>query len=412
MTATTNKLSDPSGRGVVDGFRVTFPQRQHTYTESEIETVVSVMRNADGQTQGSYLEKFEADFADFVGAEHAFGVSNCTSALKLAGIFAGIRPGDEVIVPAYTYCATAIPFGDLGAKIVWGDIHPDTWTLDPKDFERKITDRTKAVVPVHLLGIPCDMKEIMRIADSHGITVIEDCAQALDCGIDGQHVGTFGQFGCFSFHAAKAMTTLGEGGMLVVKDREIATRVPGIRHNGLAAYQGVRERYWLPAMSTVENFWPGQWPQNFCIGEAQCALGSEELKSVLFNNEILIEQDRKIKQALADVPEISFPGVVDGGRYVVHQYVLHFDGSEFDADRDDLMDLLTTRFGLRTIVQYHPLYRYPLFQELNPGPHDCPVLDGWWDNSFSLPWWCGIDDDIIEIMTSSVREAIQQLRES
>ncbi len=409
-TTVTEKLSDPSGRGWVEGYRIIFPQRQHGYTEDEIAAVVDAMRNAEGQTQGDYLETFERDFAAFIGAEHAFGVSNCTSALKLAGIFSNIRPGDEVIIPAYTYCATAIPFGDLGAKIVWADIHPGTWTIDPADIERKITPRTKAIVAVHLLGIPCDMKAIMAIAREHDLKVIEDCAQSLDCTIDGQHVGTFGDFSCFSFHAAKTMTTLGEGGMFVVKDPEIAKAVPGVRHNGLTAFQGPRDRYWLPAMSNVDEFWPGQWPQNFCIGEPQCALGSVQLRSVIPNNEILIAQDHKIRAALADVPEISFPEIIEGGRYVVHQYVVHFDGTAFGKTRDDLMDLLTTRYGIRAIVQYHPLYRYPLFKKLGAGAFDCPVLESWWDNSFSLPWWCGISDEDLTIMTDSIRDAVRELK--
>ena len=139
---------------------------------------------------------------------------------------------DEVIIPAYTFCASAIPFGDLGAKIVWADINPDTWTIDPDDIARKITPKTKAVVCVHLLGMPCDMKKIVPIARAHGLKVVEDCAQALDCRIDGQHVGTFGDFGCFSFHSAKTMTTLGEGGMFVCADDADAAAAPGIRHNG------------------------------------------------------------------------------------------------------------------------------------------------------------------------------------
>ena len=200
-------LGDASGRGAVDGFRVTCPAMQHPYTEAEIDAVVKVMREACGQTQGKYMVEFEQAFCAFTGAKHAFAVNNCTSALKMAAIFCHIQPGDEVIIPAYTFCASAIPFGDLGAKIVWADINPDTWTIDPDDIARKITPKTKAVVCVHLLGMPCDMKKIVPIARAHGLKVVEDCAQALDCRIDGQHVGTFGDFGCFSFHSAKPMTT-------------------------------------------------------------------------------------------------------------------------------------------------------------------------------------------------------------
>ena len=207
------------------------PAMQHPYTEAEIDAVVKVMREACGQTQGKYMVEFEQAFCAFTGAKHAFAVNNCTSALKMAAIFCHIQPGDEVIIPAYTFCASAIPFGDLGAKIVWADINPDTWTIDPDDIARKITPKTKAVVCVHLLGMPCDMKKIVPIARAHGLKVVEDCAQALDCRIDGQHVGTFGDFGCFSFHSAKTMTTLGEGGMFVCADdadaAELRRQLPG-----------------------------------------------------------------------------------------------------------------------------------------------------------------------------------------
>ena len=116
MAENKNKLSDPSGRGRVDGYRVIFPQMQHPYTQAEIDTVVEVMKNAEGQTQGKYLEKFEKDFAAFTGSKYAFAVCNCTEALKLAGIFCRIKPGDEVIVPAYTYCASAIPLRRSGRQ--------------------------------------------------------------------------------------------------------------------------------------------------------------------------------------------------------------------------------------------------------------------------------------------------------
>jgi dTDP-4-amino-4,6-dideoxygalactose transaminase len=404
------KLSDPSGRGKADGFRVIFPQMQHPYTEEEIEAVVSVMRHAEGQTQGKYLERFEKDFAAFIGAKYAFGVNNCTNALKLAAIFSRVGPGDEVILPGYTYCASAVPFADMGAKLVWADIDPKTWVIDPADIEKKITGKTKVILVVHLLGIPADMKRIMAIAAKHGIKVVEDCAQALDCRIDGQHVGTFGDFGCYSFHAAKTMTTLGEGGMLVLRDDQIATALPGIRHNGLCAFQGERPQYWVPAMSNVDDFFHDQWPQNFCIGEAQCALGSEQLKSIIPNNTILIEQDRKIREALSDIDEFSFPHIMEDGRYVVHQYIMHYNGSRYGKNRNDLLDLMTQKHGVRCIVQYYPLYWYPLFQKHGMGAHDCPVLDAWWPNSFSLPWWCGIDDESLKIMTDALRASAIELR--
>lgn len=401
---------DVSGRGTVEGFRVSIPARQRPYTEEEIATVVDVMRNVPGQTQGAKQEQFQKDFAAYTGANHAFAVSNATNALSLAATLCGIKPGDEAIIPAYTFCSTAIAFGKAGAKIVWADNDKDTWVVSPEDIERKITDKTRAIVCVHLLGMPCDMPAIMKIAKKHNIKVVEDCAQALDARINGQHVGSFGDFGCFSFHGAKTMTTLGEGGVITVKSDADAALVPGLRFNGCCGYNYPRERYWVPAMSNVDVDIEGFWPNNFCIGEAQCALGSVELKTLTENTDKIIAQNDKLRALLADVPEITFNKIPEGYRHVRHQYVQHFDGSAFGKNRDDLLDLLTTKYGIRSIVQYYPLYRYPLFQKLGAGEFDCPVLEGWWDNSFSVPMWCGMEDEVIETIAESVKSAIADLK--
>ena len=401
---------DASGRGAVAGYRVSIPARQRPYTEEEITEVVRVMRDVPGQTQGAMQEQFQADFKAFTGANHAFAVANATHALSLAATLCRIKPGDEVIIPAYTFCASAIPFGKEGAKIVWSDIDPETWVVSVKDIERKITQKTKAIVCVHLLGMPCDMPAIVALAKKHNLKVVEDCAQALDSRINGQHVGTFGDFGCFSFHSAKTMTTLGEGGMFVCADDADAAAAPGIRHNGCCAYPADRERYWSPAMSCVDSFLDDRWPQNFCIGEAQCALGSVELKSLSKLSDIIIAQNDKLRALLNDVPEITFNKIPEGYRHVRHQYIQHFDGSAFGKDRNDLLDLLTTKYGIRSIVQYYPLYRYPLFQKMGQGDHDCPVLEKFWDNSFSVPMWCGMEDDVIEIIADSIKDAIADLK--
>ena len=405
------KVADTAGRGTTDGFRVSFPARMRRYSEDEINTVVDVMLNAEAQTQGKYLKQFEADFKEYAGANHAFGVDNCTNALTLAAILCRLGPGDEVIIPAYTFCATASPFGMTGAKIVWADMDRDPWSVDPKDIERKITDRTKAIVVVHLLGMPVDMPAVMQLAEKHGLRVVEDCAQAPGAAINGKKVGTFGDFGCFSLHAAKNITTLGEGGVLTVRSDEDAALVPGIRYLGCRAYPGERERFWVPAMSDVDIDIDGVWPNNFSIGEAQCAVGSAALRQLDGINDTLIAQAEKIKAGLADTPEIEVATIPEGFRHVFHTFVMHFDGSKFDKNRDDLMDLLINEYGIRAIVQYYPLYRYPLFQKLGAGEHDCPVLESWWDDSFSFPWWCGIPDETIEYLVSSIKAAIATLKE-
>jgi perosamine synthetase len=405
-----SKAGDASGRGSVSGYKVNFPARMRTYTEAEINAVVNVMRNAEVQTQGEYLRTFEADFKAYTSARHAFAMDNCTNALKLSAILCGLGPGDEVIIPAYTFCATAIPFGSTGAKIVWSDIDPETWVASPADIERKITPRTKTIVVVHLLGMPVDMAAIMAIAQKHNLRVVEDCAQAPGAAINGQKVGTFGDFGCFSFHGAKNITTMGEGGVLTVKSDADAALVPGLRHNGVRGFPPGRERYWVPAMSNVDLDLENVWPNNFSIGEAQCALGSELLKTLDTSNDILIAQAARLRKAIAEISELSAAVIPTGYRHIFHQFVMHFDGSKFGKNRNDLLDFLTGEAGIRAIVQYYPLYRYPLFQKLGAAEHDCPTLEGWWDNSFSFPWWIGMSDETLDYLIASVKAGISALK--
>ena len=409
-TGKTVKADDASGRGTVAGFKVPFPARMRPHTEEEIDAVVAVMRDSEVQTQGKRMQQFQDDFKAYTGARHAFAVDNCTNALRLAAVLCGLRQGDEVIIPAYTFCATALPFGGTGARIVWADIDRATWEVDPNDIERKITRRTKAIVAVHLLGMPADMPSIMEIARKHSLQVVEDCAQAPGASIDGKKVGTFGDFGCFSFHGAKNMTTLGEGGMLSVASEDDAKLVPGLRHNGVRAFSGARERYWVPAMSDVDIDLEGVWPNNFCIGEAQCALGSAALRNLDSTNNTLVAQAEKIKRAMADTPEISFARIPAGYRHIFHQFVMHFDAAAVGRDRNELLDILTKEHLIRAIVQYYPLYRYPLFQKLGAGHRDCPVLEGWWDSSFSFPWWFGIPDETIDYLVASLKAAVESLK--
>ena len=405
------KTDDASGRGAAAGFKVPFPGRQHGYSQEAMQAVMEVMKNADGQTQGVYLRQFETDLKRYLNANHVFAVDNATNALRLSAILCRLAPGDEVIIPAYTFCATAIPFGKTGAKIIWADIDRNTRVVSPDDIERKITARTKAIVVVHLLGMPANMSRIMEIAKKHNLRVVEDCAQALGASINGQKVGTFGDFGCFSFHGAKTMTTLGEGGALTVKSENDAKLVPGLRHNGVRGFEGERPRYWVPAMSNLDIDMEGVWPNNFCIGEAQCAVGSAELKKVDNYNDTLISQVGKIRAKLADTPEIEFAEFPKVYRHIYHQCVLHFDGSAFGATRNDLLDIMANDYGIRVIVQYYPLYRYPLFKKMGCGAHDCPVLESWWDESFSFPWWCGMDDKTIAYLCDSTKSAIARLKE-
>ena len=251
----------------------------------------------------------------------------------------------------------------------------------------------------------------MAIAGKHGLKVVEDCAQALDARINGQHVGTFGDYGCFSFHGAKTMTTLGEGGMLTVKSDADAALVPGIRHNGCCAFDYPRERYWVPAMSNVDMDIEGFWPNNFCIGEVQCALGSEELKTLTANTDRIIAQNDRLRELLKDVPEISFNKIPAGYRHVRPSVcaALRRQRVRQEPRRPARpADHQVRHPQHRAVLPPLPLPRSS--RSSAAGEHDCPVLEAWWDNTFTVPMWCGMDDEVLVTIADSVKGAIADLK--
>ena len=185
-----------------------------------------------------------------------------------------------MICPAHTFAASAIPFCHTGASIRWADIDQRSLVVSAETIAPLVNENTKVIIVVHLYGLVCDMDPILELAHERGILVVEDVAQALGATYKGRQAGSMGDFGCFSFHTHKNMTTLGEGGVLTVKDPELAKVVPGFRHNGMRGFEGERENYWTPAMGNVDFDWDGVWPYNFCIGEIQCAAGIKQLERV------------------------------------------------------------------------------------------------------------------------------------
>jgi dTDP-4-amino-4,6-dideoxygalactose transaminase len=407
MSATTKpQFVDASGRGQTSGFKVPYPARMYAYTEEEIAAVVNVLRGTRTLSQGEYQATFENDFAAFVGTSHAYAVSSGSAALKLTAQLCRLEPGDEVIIPAYTFCASAIPFGATGARIVWADIDPSTRTISAEDVANKITPRTKVILAVHLLGMPCDMDRIMELARPHGIKVVEDCAQAPGATYKGRRVGSIGDFACFSFNSAKNLTTLGEGGMLVVNNDQDAAAVTGLRHNGIRAYPAGRPRYWVPAMSNVDLDVEGQWPGKSCLTEAQCALGSALLTRLDTISQTLRAQFESLRDMLKPLGCIKFQDVPSGRGFVAHCCIAGLEGA--GVSRDEFMDVMTREYGIQLIVQYRPLYQFPLFQKMGFGQADCPQLENYWSNSFSYPWWCGVPEETLDYLAECTKKALEK----
>jgi perosamine synthetase len=384
--------------------------RGPNYTEDEIATVVAAMRDADPQTQGRYLAEFERQFGAYIGSPHAFAMSSCTAALELAALLCRLQPGDEVISPAHTFAATVIPFARTGASLRWADIDPDTRVVTAETIRPLIGPRTKVVIVVHLYGLVCDMDPILDLAREHQIVVVEDAAQALGAKYKGRQAGSIGDIGCFSFHTHKNITTLGEGGMLVLRSAKHAEAVPGLRHNGMRGYEGDRSRYWVPAMSNVDFDIDGLWPYNFCIGEVQCALGSKMLERLDAINAERKNRAERFIAAMSGFPELVFQKTPEGCGHSWHLLASRYDGERYNKTRDDLIGFLAFAAGVQAVVQYCPLYRYPMFKKAGFGEANCPETDRFFDNMVSFPFQQWMPENQFSTMVSLVRNGLDQMR--
>jgi perosamine synthetase len=403
-------MGAPLGMPAPAPVTVPWSGRGSIYTEEEIATVVDAMRNADPQTQGRYQVEFERAAATYLGASYCFAVTSCTSALELAALLCGLRPGDEVIIPAHTFAASAIPFARYGARLKWADIDADSRVVTADTIRPLITPRTRVVVVVHLYGLVCDMDPIMALARQHGLLVVEDVAQAMGARYKDRQAGTIGDFGCFSFHTHKNITTLGEGGMLTAARLQHAALLPGLRHNGMRPYPEERPRYWIPAMSDVDFDLDGQWPYNFCLGEVQCALGTKMLQRLDAINAERARRALRFIGEFADYPELIFQRAPAGCGHSWHLLAARYDGSAWGASRDDFMSVLAFSTGVRAAVQYCPLYRYPMFQRAGFGFADCPQTDRFFDNMISFPFQQWMPEGQFSQMISLVKRALDEVR--
>jgi len=388
-------------------FKVKFSGKAHDYSQEEIDTVVHAMKSADPYTQGAYQKIFEQRFCDYIGAKHAFTINNATAALEMAAQFCQFQPGDEVIIPSHTFTSSAYPFAKKGAKIVWADIDLQTRVVTADTLSEKITPKTKAIVVVHLYGYAADMPAIVGLAKQHNIFLIEDAAQSMGSSVDGIKSGIFGDIGIFSLHSHKNITTLGEGGVIVVKDPDMAKIIPMLRHNGHCPFPFERDHYWIPAMGNVD--FPnlnGQilWPNNFCLGEVECALGAKLLDRIDQMNREKRARAILFIDTLKQYDALEFHRV-DSERHNYHLLVARVT----NAKRDDIIKFLAYEKGIQCVVQYYPLNRYPFYQRLGYGVADCPNADLFFDNMISFPFHHWLSDGDFEYMLSSTQEALHAI---
>jgi len=389
-------------------FKIPFSGRSHRYTKEEQKIVIEAMNSTIPLTQGKYQNEFQDKFANYVGSKHCFAVNNATAALEMSAQLCQFKDGDEFVCPAHTFTASAYPFIKKGAKPIWTDIDLDTRVVTLDTIRSCVTENTKAVVVVHLYGflIP-DIEKIAKFCKDNNLLLIEDVAQAMGTEIDGKKAGTFGDFGVFSFHSHKNITTLGEGGMLVVKDNEIAKVIPMLRHNGHCAWEIQRENYWTPAMGNVDlPSLNGEYmmPNNYCLGEVECALGTKLLDRLDEINE------RKRQRAIKFIDELKSYNILKFHKEdsIKHNYHLLAVSVE-DNKRDTFMKKMSEEKSIQCVVQYYPLNRYDMYKKLGFSDAQCPNTDIFFDNMVSFPFHHMMSDEDFEYMLQSTKEVLKDI---
>ncbi|MBA3673386.1 MAG: DegT/DnrJ/EryC1/StrS family aminotransferase [Chitinophagaceae bacterium] len=329
-------------------------------------------------TQGPKVKEFEKLFADRHNVKHALAVSNCTTALHLALVACGVKEGDEVIVPAFTWVATANAVIYCNATPVFIDIDPETFNIDVRQIKDKVTSKTKAIIPVHLFGLCADVEYIKQHFPD--LKIIEDGACAAGASLRGKPAGSLGNIGCFSFHPRKSITT-GEGGMLTTNDDAIAEHLDKLRNHGASISEEQRHNgpkpYILSAFDIVGY--------NYRMTDLQGALGTVQIKKL----DQFIDERQKwaeyYSENLKDITWLRTPQVADGYKHGWQSYVLFIDEKKSPLKRNDMMEVLQQK-GIATRPGTHAVHILGAYSNIfNLKPHDFPGAYAADQYSMSIP---------------------------
>lgn len=372
--------------------------------EKEIQEVVDSLRSGWLGT-GPKVAAFEADFAGYKGVDKSLvaAVNSCTAALHLSMIAAGIGPGDEVIVPALTFCATVNAIIHAGATPVLADVDPRTMNIDPNDIESRITEKTRAIVPVHFAGRPCDMDAILQFAGRHSLKVIEDCAHAIESEYKGRKSGTFGDFGCFSFYVTKNVVT-GEGGMVLAKEKEDIARIKRLALHGLSddAWHRFSDKGYKHYKVIECGF-------KYNMIDLQAAIGIHQLKRIEKNWKRRKEIWNCYQQAFSGLP-VTLPAEPEPGtRHAYHLYTLLIDKDRSGIDRDSFLDAMTEK-NIGVGVHYLSIPEHPHYQKtFGWKPEDFPNAMRIGRQTVSLPLSAKLKDGDVKDVAEAVKETLGSL---
>jgi dTDP-4-amino-4,6-dideoxygalactose transaminase len=371
--------------------------------DDEIQAVVETLRSG-WLTTGARARQFEDDFARYVGCQHAVAVNSGTAALHLALDAIGVQEGDEVLVPTMTFAASAEVVLYFKAKPVLVDCQPDTMNLDPDQIEKAITAKTKAIMPVHIGGQPCDMEQIIEIAQVRNLKVIEDAAHALPTRYRGKMVGTIGDITCFSFYATKTITT-GEGGMATTENPEWAERMRIMSLHGIS--HDAWKRYTAEGSWYYEILYPGY---KYNLTDVAAALGVEQLKK---SDQFWALRQRCASwynEGFKDVPEITVPYVAPEGQHAWHLYIIQLNLERLHIGRNEFIELLR-KANIGASVHFIPLHLHPYYRNtFGYRPEDFPAASAAFERIISLPIYPGLAEADAQRVIDTVRTLVRQHR--
>lgn len=378
-----------------------FPLSDIDYGEEEEEAVQAVLRSR-WLTMGEVTDTFEREFAAYNNVKHAIAVSSCTAALHLACVALGLGPGDEVILPALTFVATANAVLYTGARPVFADITGvNNFNISPESISHAINWRTKAIIVMHYAGYSCDMQAIMALAKQHNLFVIEDAAHALGGGLDGKLLGTWGDMGCFSFFSNKNLVT-GEGGMVVTGNDELSDKIKKLRSHGMTSLTWDRHSGHASSYDVVTLGY------NYRLDEIHSALGRVQLRKLDRNNQLRRNLTDTYRQVFHDLaPAIEFPFVGHPGVTAAHIMPILLPE---ETERDAMMDFMKNS-GIQTSMHYPPIYGFRYYAEHGYESEDLPATDEVAGREVTLPLYPGLNADDIAFIAQSAQDALEFARQ-
>ncbi|HUW60449.1 MAG TPA: DegT/DnrJ/EryC1/StrS family aminotransferase [Candidatus Bathyarchaeia archaeon] len=377
------------------------------YGPEEEQAMLTVLRRG-APTSGDECIQFEKEFAAYCGTTHARVVSNGTAALFLSLIGAGIKPGDRALTTPLTWIATPAAAATLGAEIDFVDIDPKTYGLDPRQLEGKLTDNTRAVLPVHLYGQCCDMDEILGLSRRHGFVVIEDACHAVGATYKGRKAGSMGLTGCFSFHEQKNMSTLGEGGMITTSDAAVFERIALYRSHCTRVY-GKSTKYCSLDESKLpmgKRFWWQDFDDcgyNFRMTDMQAAVGRVQLRKLDALNAKRARNAQYLMDGLKDVPGLKLPVVAADRTHSFHLFPVEIDPEIYGMTKEDFVYAMRYERGIKVGTHYIPLHYSTAFQKRGFRRGQFPVAEAVAERLVMLPLNPRQTTEALDYLIDSVR---------